>query len=699
MPARGEGDAAFNRRGHGRDTIVPSMGDEQPIRDERTDALVATVRRAGDALASLIPYAAAFGADLVTSIELACEDVEPSLAKTEVTIAVVGDAGARSALLRAVAGDVVDATTLVRPERTTRVRFGASCDYTARFRDERVLRFARATPDRDPLFARSLERAEAESLELLRERERLAARVEVARAEARALEAQIPRLAEEIEAAGERVAEVWRTERDATADVASIERQTPEVPRRAIEAPPWWAIWLWVLRFILVRRWREPLRLLAVNQAQLANARRKAQERNAETVAAEAARDELKARHASHLVRVDEALGHQARLEVQLTGDRAVEQSFAHIEQLLRERQKYASERNDEFHADLRAFDETARGHGLDDLRIEYPAARLPEGLILVDAKEAPDDADGFALVGETTDAVGRLGTRLPQVLSFSTQAGRLVEDAAPAFARVGRSRRAIVATRVALALRTCIARLADERAAAEQAHQVRLVALESQRIPDPSAFRAQQVARSEPAIGTGADDVSRAARAYLAKGLDALGQEWRERLTAASGKKGIALRARELDTTSAARIDDVLEGTSELIAREMQGVAEALERWALDEIRNRFHTAPRLRAESLAPVASDITREDLAEKIVGLIPTRGAVDSFDRTRWQLALAGMATGAAVGTLVKPGLGTAVGALVGLLAALLKRPEALRQECLARLDAYLTDVISPCHHSA
>ena len=670
------------------------MGD-LPARDEPKRALLNAVRRAAEALAALVPYAVTFGDDVVTAIETACEDVEPSLGKTEVTIAVVGDAPARRALLRAVLGDVVGATVRGSAERTTRVRATQTYDYSARFRDGNVVRFARAMPDRDPLFAKSLERAEAEERSALDEREKLAATVEAARAEVREIEDDIPRIAEAIEKAGQQFAEAWRAEREAKADVARIEKQTPQVPARLTTPPPWWAPWFWIARWLLARRWREPLRLLAANQAQLANARRKATERAAAMHAADADRESLKAQHQDAQARLEQALANLATLEVQLAEENNFQKCHAHVEQLIRERQKYAGERKDEFLADLRAFDETARGDELEELLVEYPTTCLPEGLVLIDSKDLPDDADGFVLVRETTGtepaAAADVRTRLPQVLSVSTQAGRTVQDVSPLLDRVGQSRHLIVAARIAMKLRACIARISKERQAAEEAHLGRLAALESQRIPDPTAFRARQLDRSNMAIEQGADDVVRMALERLETDIDALGSEWRKKMNAASGKKAIAECASDVDTTSAARIDDVLEATSELIAREMQSVTESLERWALDEIRNRYHTAPRMRAESLAPVASDVTREDLAERIFGLFPTRGAVEAFERKRRRFGIAGVGAGAVIGTVIKPGLGTLAGAVIGALAALLERPERLRRDCLARLDAYVGDV--------
>jgi hypothetical protein len=53
-------------------------------------------------------------------------------------------------------------------------------------------------------------------------------------------------------------------------------------------------------------------------------------------------------------------------------------------------------------------------------------------------------------------------------------------------------------------------------------------------------------------------------------------------------------------------------------------------------------------------------------------------------------LGGVAAGAVLGSLILPGIGTAVGAVLGVFAGFLKGTDALKRECFARIDVCLND---------
>jgi len=80
--------------------------------------LTQDVRDAAGALAALVPHAVSFGQPVVDSIKTACDAVEPTLAKDEVIIAVVGDASAKRVLLRNVLGADAIVGPKARKERT-----------------------------------------------------------------------------------------------------------------------------------------------------------------------------------------------------------------------------------------------------------------------------------------------------------------------------------------------------------------------------------------------------------------------------------------------------------------------------------------------------------------------------------------------------------------------------------------------------
>jgi hypothetical protein len=103
-----------------------------------------------------------------------------------------------------------------------------------------------------------------------------------------------------------------------------------------------------------------------------------------------------------------------------------------------------------------------------------------------------------------------------------------------------------------------------------------------------------------------------------------------------------------------------------------------------------------RLGAEALAPVASELTREDLERELLAVQPVQGAMDAFEKQRVGYGLGGVAAGAVLGTLIAPGIGTAVGAVLGVLAGLLKGTESLKLECIAKIDSHLSDTEGHAH---
>ena len=147
------------------------------------------------------------------------------------------------------------------------------------------------------------------------------------------------------------------------------------------------------------------------------------------------------------------------------------------------------------------------------------------------------------------------------------------------------------------------------------------------------------------------------------------------------------------INESAAGRIAGVLEQTAEIVARELHDASETLEAWAIEEIHTHYRLVRRLGAEALAPVASELTREDLERELLAAQPFEGAMDAFEKQRVGYGLGGVAAGALLGTLIAPGIGTAVGAVLGVFAGLLKGTDSLKQECIARVEACLNDTES------
>ncbi len=672
------------------------MGDVAHQKD--ATSLASIVRAATGALSALVPHAAGLGAGVAEAIQSVTHDIEPALRKTTLSLVIVGDAVAQRALLRALLGDVVSPTS--KHKRVTRIRAAETFDYVAHMRDGTTVRFARTMPDKDPVYKESLEEAERGVLEAIDARKAIETEVERSRSEVRVAEATIADLEAELETAGDAFAQAWRAQKAADARLAEIEKAEPQVPRLLLAEPPWWALWLFLWRILLRRKWREPLALHAHNRAQAAVSRARASELTTEAEHAEARRDALRGRRDEEVTKLERAQSSLARVEVTLSEEASVAAAHARVEQLVRERSRHAGERKEEFFSDLREMDGTARGDAVVELDVELPenhsGAPPPEVMLVLFGTPSDHDHDGLAGVrSNNKEDVKTDGLGLPLVAVLTMRPSgdrpvwRVVRDAV---ARVKDSR-LVQPAKAAMRLRACIAEVARAHGDAEAEHQRRLASLEGQRIPHPDEFRKRQIARSEPAIEKGADDVLADALTHVEAGFAALKNEWLAELAGATSKRRIDACISDINQRGKMRVLELIEATSELIAREMQSVGETLERWALDEIQTSYRTTKRMRAESLAPVASDVTGEDLAAPIATLVPIRGAREAFRRQRIVIGLAGALACAGAGTFVRPGLGTAVGAGVGLFSAFFKPSSSLRSACLEQIEAYVAGASS------
>ena len=198
---------------------------------------------------------------------------------------------------------------------------------------------------------------------------------------------------------------------------------------------------------------------------------------------------------------------------------------------------------------------------------------------------------------------------------------------------------------------------------------------------------------RVDGAIEKGADDVLAAAILGLHTAIERLRAEWNVGISSCAVRSDVEVCVAAINESAARRIAEALEQTAELVARELHDVTETLETWAVEEIHTHYRLMRRLGSEALAPVASELTREDLERELLAVQPFEGALDAFEKQRVGYGLGGAAAGAVLGTLIAPGIGTAVGAVLGVLAGLLKGTDSLKQECITKIDACLTDTES------
>ena len=274
----------------------------------------------------------------------------------------------------------------------------------------------------------------------------------------------------------------------------------------------------------------------------------------------------------------------------------------------------------------------------------------------------------------------------------------RFETDVAKLFTLLRYERALILGASSAGIVRRCIGGLAEAEGRAALAHRDRITALESQRIPDPGQFYAEQMKSVDGAIAESAKSVVTSAALLVRENADLARVECRTKIAACTTKADLQKLAPQLAEVLA-RTVTVARGCmrSHVSAQAGSGSFGDREERAPGAARSATTSCIRSRdrrtcASSIdAPLARPNAPDDLAPKL------DGAMRSFDRFRVGFGVGGALLGAGMGTLVLPGIGSLAGALVGGLATFAKTLGALKRdydavadECIASIERALAD---------
>lgn len=679
---------------------------------EARASLPEQVQQAADALAQLLEKTAGT-ARVREAVRVACEAVSRRLRETRLTIALVGDPRAgRRTLVNALLGDrVLPTNTPRRGATVTIVRRAPSLEFAAYSLDGReVARLSRKMPDRGALFEKSRAQIDHDTSAA----EELAARLEAARGRVEAIE---------------------------LAPVPS--------PRGA--ALLMLRLWSWILGLFLRSSW---LKRLSPGTATEGEAPRRAARGSAMARAAqlEGERAAIAAieRELAGMPGRDQLAARAQKLRLERQKYEA-ERRAAYLSQVHDFDGTDVGERIVEYPAQYLPEGVTlvdlpcppAAGAPVIE-QVRSRVAREVDALVLVvDAAKAPGEAtaalvrelsvlapvllvvltkadgpvrllaggadddvrsrieqarrDAFARVAHALDASVQ---RAPSVLVAAENAGDTPAGSSPfadhfratigaLFERLEGERPVVLAWREAMRMRVAIAELTRVQETEVESCRKRLSALESKRFPDPAEFRGQLLSRLDGAIEQGADDVLAVAVERLHDAIEGLRSDWKGRIASCTTRGEVDACVAAIDESAARSIAEALEQTAEIVARELHDVTETLEASAIEEIHAQYRLVRR-GAEALAPVASELTREDLERELLAAQPFEGAMAAFEKRRVGYGLGGAAAGAMLGTLIAPGIGTAVGAVLGVFAGFLKGTDSLKQECIAKIEACLND---------
>ena len=695
------------------------------------------VRQVADALLKLLETTPDVPTHIRTGIRVACAG-SPRLSETRLTVALVGDAGVgRRTLVNALLGDrVLPTGTPRRGSTITIVRSAPTLEFSAlSVAGRSVAKLSRNMPDRRGLFEKSMGQIDRETAATVA----LLARLQAARERAGSLEA----------AAGKRP-DGERQDPDTARLDGVVERVAPlGSPRGA--ASVWSALWSWILRVLLQWPW---VKRLAPKTSDPATRRGTSSDGGAsEREETRAAIDALERELAG--LRTVERLAEHAQLLQAERQKYEKERRALFLSQVREFDGTDIGERIVDYPAryvpqGLTLMDlPCPPGAGAPAFeKIRVRVARDVDALVVIaDVAKPPSEATA-SLVRALSDLVpvplvvltkadgplqlvageanDRVGTRLDRMrrealeraaAALGPSAGRaqciaVAAEAAldeppessaladPFHTAIGAllerfesEAPVVIAWRDALRMRAGVAELSRVQSREEESSRRRLSRLESERIPDPEEFRRRLLDGLQGAIEEGADQVLAAAIESLRAAIEGLRSEWRERIASGTSRGELDSCITAIDASAAGRVAEALEQTAEFVARALHDATERLLAWAVQEIHAHYRLVRRLGEEALAPVASELTREDLERELLAGQPFDGAKAAFEKLRVSYGLGGVAAGAALGTLIAPGIGTAVGAVVGVLAGLLKGTDSLKQECLAKIDACLDEAES------
>ena len=217
--------------------------------------------------------------------------------------------------------------------------------------------------------------------------------------------------------------------------------------------------------------------------------------------------------------------------------------------------------------------------------------------------------------------------------------------------------------------------------------YEERLTRLEAQRIPEPEAFCGEQLAAVVGKLGLRMPAIVADAVLEGKKALARQQTAWQMALLSAMDETALRETAAQAGATEAEAVAAILEKG---LARLREGTAIALaelEGPAFEALRTRYRVAQALVGSGsnlpvAAPAPAGLEEPVTLELAAGL---DDALVAYATDRLQLGVGGAAAGAAIGSMVMPGVGTVVGALVGSLAAFFISLDDLKADCVKQLD--------------
>jgi exonuclease VII small subunit len=358
----------------------------------------------------------------------------------------------------------------------------------------------------------------------------------------------------------------------------------------------------------------------------------------------------------------------------------------ARVEQITADREHYEGERKHAFLEELRALgDANERGAKVIELRVEVPSPVLIPGFDLVSGADDAllDDADGcILLTDDRGDTKVDLSTAIEKLHPITPRAlrGANVHELPRVLDRMAMDHPLVVGTRAIERAAPCIARAIENSSLAERTSRTRIDALERQRIMNPADFRSRSLARVEKASREAADEIARGAVSSLKEAIADLRKEWTTAINTAASRGAVEAVVKIVNEEAQMRVVHIVDAANGRIASELQRASDTMQTWLLEELRVRCEV---VRRESM-PERVGVLAEPI-EELTFRPPLSSVLEKFERKRVDIGMGGAAAG---GTLIVPGIGTAIGAFAGTFAGLFKGLDSLKRDCIQKLEVSL-----------
>ncbi|HEY3236451.1 MAG TPA: hypothetical protein VGJ84_17160 [Polyangiaceae bacterium] len=312
-------------------------------------------------------------------------------------------------------------------------------------------------------------------------------------------------------------------------------------------------------------------------------------------------------------------------------------------------------------------------------------------------AREIGRDPDSVLSIAVSAEAALQGGGTLAR--RFETEVSKL-------FQLLAQERALILGARCAGAVRSCIASIAEAEARGAQAYQDRIVQLESQRSPEPDAFRTEELQAAAGAIDEAAREAVDQASTAARDGFNLLRSSSAQKILDIARAQELLDAAPRLESELAEAAAKVQANAFEQLEANVNGAVQRIEKGMLEALEQRYQILHRIPAET--PTAAHfVPANHLPAPEMPLEQrVRDAWSSHNRLRAALGVGGVAVGAAVGTAVVPIFGTAVGAALGVLLNFSRTQTALKRKVVAETheplnaqEHYLVEALEAARSSA